>query len=140
MSRQTRRMRAELKKNMWGCHFPGGLVQAPLLESQAEEHRSELTPIIPGRDDLIDVFQPSCLLPPNKMTCASKQLLSGMSTVIKRKVHAHFSLLRWGGEASSCTTGCLAEAVRGPSLKVLAHRLGCPVVASESTSSATSRR
>lgn len=49
----------------------------PPLESRAEEHRSDLTPITPRRDDLIDVFQPSCLLPPNKATCASKQLLSG---------------------------------------------------------------
>lgn len=29
-----------------------------------------------GQDELIDIFKPACLLSPNKMTCASKQLLS----------------------------------------------------------------
>lgn len=67
---------------MWSRHGPGALAQLPLLESQAEENTSEPTPVTPvlaeaGRDDLIDIFQPSCLLSPNKMTCASKQLLSG---------------------------------------------------------------
>lgn len=43
---------------------------------------SDLIPIMPAvaeavRDDLIDIFQPSCVLSPNKMTCASQQLLSG---------------------------------------------------------------
>lgn len=59
-----------------GLSFPRRPSTAPLLESQAEENKRDLTPIIPGWDDLIDIFQPSCLLPPNKMTCASKQLLS----------------------------------------------------------------
>ena len=59
-----------------GLSSPRRPSTTPLFESQAEENKRDLTPIIPGRDDLIDIFQPSCLLSPNKMTCASKQLLS----------------------------------------------------------------
>lgn len=66
---------------MWGCHFweasHSPPIPHPLLESRAGENARDQTPIPPGQDDLIDIFQPPCLLPPNKMTCASKQLLPG---------------------------------------------------------------
>lgn len=74
-------MRAELGKNM-SLPCPRGPRVAPQRESQAAENTSDPTPVTPvlaeaGQDDLTDIFQTSCLLSPNKMTCASKQLLSG---------------------------------------------------------------
>lgn len=78
-----RKMRAELRRKLWPAMVPKAQHGShPQPESQAAENTSDLTPVMPalaeaGWDDLIDTFQTSCVLSPNKMTCASKQLLSG---------------------------------------------------------------